>query len=148
MSIIQLLDAIWTRCHEQCVLRAEEARKWVIDKRKWTPWAEDLIIARDKATKKCRVIGNIQKLIDKVCYTLFFYTLLSNTHIITRKGESLGSRPKFKAQTSSNLVESSVYNLKTGIRTQIGKRCILLRFMIKLALVVYIRSISYPAAMH
>jgi hypothetical protein len=66
------LDAIWTWCHEQRVLRAEEARKWVIDKRKWTPWVEALITARHNAASKCRVIGNIQKFVDKVCYTLSF----------------------------------------------------------------------------
>ena len=68
MSIVQLLDAIWTQCHKQRVQRAEEARKWVINKRKWTPWAEELLLARDKAAKKCRVISNIQKFVDKVCF--------------------------------------------------------------------------------
>jgi hypothetical protein len=65
ISIIQLLDAIWTQCHEQCIIRVEQARKWVINKYKWTPWAEDLITAWHNAASKCRVIGNIQKFVDK-----------------------------------------------------------------------------------
>ena len=70
MSIIQLLDAIWTWCHEQRVARAEQARKWIApdtrDFRKWTPWAEELLIARDWVAKQCEIIGQVQSFVNKV----------------------------------------------------------------------------------
>jgi hypothetical protein len=70
MSVIELLDAFWTRCHEQRVQRAEEARQWVINKRKFTPWAEELLLARDKVAKQCQIIGNVQKYVDQDNRTL------------------------------------------------------------------------------
>jgi hypothetical protein len=51
MTIIQLLDAIWTRCHKQRVACAEQARKWIAlntpNYRKWTLWAKELLLAQD-----------------------------------------------------------------------------------------------------
>jgi hypothetical protein len=70
MTILQLLDALWTRRHQQRVLRAEEARKWVnrnsADYRWWTPWAEGLIKARDKAAKRQQVIAIVSQYTDAV----------------------------------------------------------------------------------
>jgi hypothetical protein len=70
MIIIQFLDAPWTRCHEQCVLRAEQARKWMqfgtSDYQQWTLWAEFLIKARDRAAKQQQIMGIISKYIDAV----------------------------------------------------------------------------------
>jgi hypothetical protein len=69
LTIIQLLDALWTRCHEQRVYRAEEARKWVAfgstSHRRWTPWAEGLIKARDQATKQQNIVAIVSRYIDR-----------------------------------------------------------------------------------
>jgi hypothetical protein len=76
MTIIQLLDALWTRCYEQRVLRAEEARRWVAKSnsigipnpnfRRWTPWAEERIKERHDWSKKQVVVAFIQQHVDFV----------------------------------------------------------------------------------
>jgi hypothetical protein len=70
MTIVQLLDALWTRCYEQRVLQAEQARKWMQfntpDYWRWTPWAESLIKARDRAAKQQQILGIVSKYIDPV----------------------------------------------------------------------------------
>ena len=74
MAIIQLLDALWTRCHEQRVVQAEEAHKWVApspDHRKWTLRAEDLIKARDKTTRQSQVVAIVSNFVDRVGITCF-----------------------------------------------------------------------------
>jgi hypothetical protein len=81
MTVLQLLDALWTRCHEQRVLRAEEARKWMDrnsrDYRRWTPWAEDLIKARHRVAKQQHIIAIVSKYIDSVSK---YYLDLYNTN--------------------------------------------------------------------
>jgi hypothetical protein len=83
MTILELLDALWTRCHEQRVLRAEEARKWMDkttrDYRQWTPYAEGLIKARDRAAKQQQVVAIVSKYIDAVSN---YYLSLSNTNYL------------------------------------------------------------------
>jgi hypothetical protein len=80
MTILKLLDALWTRCHEQRVLRAEEARKRIDrntrDYQRWTPYAEGLIKARDRAAKQQQVVAIVSKYIDAVsdCYLCLYNT--------------------------------------------------------------------------
>jgi hypothetical protein len=78
MTIIELLDALWTRCYKQRVLQAEEACKWMNrntrDHRRWTPYAEGLIKARDRAAKQQWAIAIVSKYIDAVSnYHLSIY---------------------------------------------------------------------------
>jgi hypothetical protein len=144
MTIIQLLDALWTRCHEQRVVRAEEARKWVApgpSHRKWAPWAEDLIRARDKTAKQSQVVAIVSNFIDHVsviCFDIYMKILIATLRI---EG-SVGLRLESKVQTSLNLVGSLELSLQIGIKGILtGKRFTSSRFMNGTALVVYIKNI-------
>ena len=154
MNVIQLLDALWTRCQEQRVLCAEEAREWVpktdsngnrnLNYYQWTPWAEARIKERHNWANKLTVVEFVQRYIDEV---LLLHSNIEESLTVHRNIIYCGLKLKLKVLNFLSHEANRKFRLKIGIGILNGRRPISLQYMNRHVHVGYIRITLYLVVM-